>query len=299
MSNEQSNDMEVKEAKSGAQSSRFDRRRFLRTSAAATPVLMTLKSPTAWATQSGACSLTVVMSGNSSNPNNCTSACPFSPGYWHKVLEDTNNGQGGASKQEVRSVIMAYKNPFRSNFNDVFLANIGFPQYDGDWKCTLSEDSDNPTFDAVLPSNGKSRYSLKVKFENINESSSCYKDEHIVDLTNSKNNVQKFLVAAVFNSLFSPTYINYRYQEPDEVIAQFTSATNSIIDDIFTKLSTHCNDTSTSVSVSSSRGRLSGKDNNNHGHDNDGGCDNSDGLISGHPYLNLLTLVNEWDTCTP
>ena len=71
----------------GIKASRFSRRRFLTTSAAASPVLFAVKSPMAWGSGGVGANGSIMCSGNGSDAGNCKKSVSLTPNKWKSVLQ--------------------------------------------------------------------------------------------------------------------------------------------------------------------------------------------------------------------
>lgn len=192
--------------------SRFSRRRFIQTGAVASPILLAVKSPVAWgnALSPETCSVTALMSGNASHPQNCLSGAK-SPGYWHKVFKSDE----GDTHYVVRTALNKNSIFETQTFNEFFLSGLGSWQTSSThgWKFRVSaSQSDNPQFQDVLPENKSNKFDLTLEFEKIGDPS----NKHSVNISAGVPNFHKFVLAGYLNSLFNPAVISYSYY-PEQV----------------------------------------------------------------------------------
>lgn len=205
------------------ESSRFSRRRFLQTSATVSPILMSIKSPLAWA-EPHDCSVTTLLSGNASHPHACSSAAAKSPGYWHTVLDSSS----GDSKYPVLEALQALGVDGSTSFDSFFFSSLfSFQTYRGYKFKFKSSASSNPDFRQTMPDNDpKIKIPIKIKKIGGGSCPTIYVNEP---------NIQRFIVAGYFNSLLSPSIINYPYSSANvqsSAATAFSNTAMAIIDSI-------------------------------------------------------------------
>ena len=211
------------ELRQSKESSRFSRRRFLQTSATVSPILMSIKSPLAWA-EPHDCSVTTLLSGNASHPHACSSAAAKSPGYWHTVLDASS----GDSKYPVLEALQALGVDGTTSFDSFFFSGaFSFQTYRGYKFKFKSSASSNPNFRQTMPFNDpKIKIPIKIKKIGGGSCPTIYVNEP---------NIQRFIVAGYFNSLLSPSIINYPYTSSSVQLSALTAFNNTamaIIDTI-------------------------------------------------------------------
>ncbi|MCM2681461.1 hypothetical protein [Echinimonas agarilytica] len=235
MTDQHSKDMDH-QSEAPASESRFDRRRFLRTSVAASPLLLTMKSPTAWATNgsSANCSLQVLLSGNGSHPHNGCTADVKSPGYWKSVYDNNSSDQG---KKLVLTALKSFGYPEDMKFSSSFLAPIATTSIDlnASWNFVFdAQRSEDPSLRSALADN---KIELIVKFvrKNYVAGTTPGPREVRVDITKRRSNVHKFIVSGFLNSLFYPQFIDYQLTS-DQVKTALDTAIANEIDNVMTQL---------------------------------------------------------------
>ncbi len=191
---------EVKE-----ESSRFSRRRFLRSAAVASPILLSVKSPTAWAADTlprEQCSITVYLSGNPSNPQNL--GCDArNTAYWI----NTFTGGNKIVEEELARRGITASTPFFQLFPLTAFQSwrAGDTSLEGNttWYYRINPYSDNPT---VLQALQNADFDLSLDFDkNIDNSSGS----DSVNLVDSVPNFHTVMITAYLNSLFHPTPVSY------------------------------------------------------------------------------------------
>ncbi len=192
---------EVKDA-----SSRFSRRRFLRSAAVASPILLSVKSPTAWGGTGlyrEQCSITVYLSGNPSNPSEI--GCEARDvAYWEKVF---TGGNKVVENELARRGITASTQFFQllplSAFQSWRVSDI---VVDGEesWYYKLNEYSDNPTVLQALQGSG---FNLSLDFAKGTDI--VGQSDNTVNLTDGVSDFHAVMVTAYLNSLFHPTPVAY------------------------------------------------------------------------------------------
>ncbi len=185
--------------------SRFSRRRFLRSAAVASPILLSVKSPTAWGSEGlyrEQCSITVFLSGNPSNPQDV--GCEArDTAYWintftggNKVVEDELARRGVTATTPFFQLLpLTAFQAWRAGDTSL--------ESDTTWYYRINPYSDNPT---VLQALQNTDFNLSLDFDkNINNSNG----NNSVNLVDSVPNFHAVMVTAYLNSLFHPTPLNY------------------------------------------------------------------------------------------
>ncbi len=204
--------------------SRFSRRRFLRSAAVSSPILLAVKSPSAWgALYAEQCSISIYLSGNPSSPEplNCD---PKDTAYWIRTLS------GGNKIVEDEVYRLGYTGS--TSFYDIFPMTMfsGWVTRDttngngNRWYFRFDPTSDNPTLLQALQGSG---FRLFVEFDrNLNNSSIDYR----MNIVNGVPEFHSILVTAFLNSLFHPTPVSYFYT--DIVKARLAEALENAVDQV-------------------------------------------------------------------
>ena len=211
-------------------SARFDRRRFIRTSMATTPLLMSVKSPMAWASE--ACTASVYASGNASHVHDCTMVLALSHGSWKVIIPDDLSGlpRGRQAKRDYwRPLILAEGYSGSSQFFDVFLTGYDAVQTKskqsgtGTWKFQLLNPDAQPTFEQGI---FEQQYPVVFRiWDSENPGNQC-----VVDFSYSQTTHLQ-LITAFLNGLLSDSMLDYPFSELD-VVAALRQAIDKMIDSI-------------------------------------------------------------------
>lgn len=178
--------------------SRFSRRRFIRSAAITSPILLSVKSPVSWGggLYDGQCSIVSQLSGNASHPNGCqTSAKP--PEYWI----NTFTGGNDIVKQELNNQGCYASTPFHQLCSHNLATFQMQSRMSKKWQYRISPTSDNPPLLQALNTTG---WNLLLEFENI-------KNRKNVEI-NILHNVPQFhccIGSGYLNGLFHPSPVNY------------------------------------------------------------------------------------------
>ncbi len=202
---------EIKDA-----TSRFSRRRFLRSAAVASPIILSVKSPTAWGgagLYSEQCSLTVFLSGNPSNPSEI--GCEARDiTYWknvfsggNKLVEDELAKRGITANTLFFQIfpLMTFQSWRQGEFYD---------QRGESWFYRINQLSDNPTLLQALQG---TEFDLSLEFDKNLEDA---KNSQMVNLTENVPNFHAIMVAAYLNGMFHPTPLAY-LGDQDYVLGRF------------------------------------------------------------------------------
>lgn len=243
--------------------SRFSRRKFLQTSAVATPLLMSVKSPMAWgctAPTNG--SVTSQVSGNVSNAVTSNCSCAKDPAAWLQIFRQSgsysrwdewwkhrDNPDGESYKQalEICGVTSS------TSFNSLFLNNHFEWRRCQDYSSweyrILSEKCDAPSVGQALEQSScqivlrvqkaTSRHPYDSYYGSYSQS-----DKESYDVTISDENLHKFLTCGYLNSLLAPDIIAYEYYPRD-----IENAINQAIVLITRKVIERKNDLSSSITT--------------------------------------------------
>ncbi|GGA84544.1 hypothetical protein GCM10011369_28250 [Neiella marina] len=235
MTTEQRNDTDIKELESDDNRSRFERRRFLRGSAAAAPLLMTVKSPVAWA-GGNTCTASVYISGNASHQHDCDLIGALSHGTWKAVLTAPNNHTRRFLRQLIDDQTdVGPSTDFMSIFFSKFFTSSGDPKPKyikkagvRTWQYQLLQPLSAVPFNAAID---QSSTLPDVKFdfwEIANPSNRC-----TVNLFGNaaSNSFYYQVLTAYLNGLFSNTIIDYPYTHT-EVVGIVENAVKSMIKEI-------------------------------------------------------------------
>lgn len=213
--------------------SRFSRRKFLQTSVAASPLLMSVKSPMAWGcTTPTNGSVTSQVSGNVSNAVTTNCSCAKDPAAWLQIFkqsdsytrwEDWWKHRNSPDAESYRQALeMCGVTPLTS-FNSLFLANH-FEwrrcQDYSSWKYRiLSERCDTPSVSQALEQNS---YQIVLRVQKATPShhhryygTYDWDNQDSYDVTISDANLHKFLTCGYLNSLLAPDIIAYDYYPRD------------------------------------------------------------------------------------
>lgn len=180
--------------------SRFSRRRFIRSTAVASPILLSVKSPVAWGggLPNEQYSIAMYLSGNASHPQS-TQISARAPAYWLNtfqggneiVLNELNNNGCYASTQLYTLVPL--------NFN-TWLSNR---VVSNNWQYKLDAISDNPTLLQSVQTDLSGSFSLWVDFKK-NKSNTAR-----VDILNNVSACHCCVVTGYLNGIFHPMPVNY------------------------------------------------------------------------------------------
>lgn len=209
-------------------SSRFSRRRFIRSAAISSPILLSIKSPSAWAGgYNSSCSITSCMSGNASHPQGCQ-APPKKPDYWDKCL------RGKKEYESVRNELNKHGCYHSTAFHSIFSHNMDRwkrnQQICKDWKFKVNvRMSDDPS---LLQAIGGDTCNLYVQFKHVDRK----KSKITVNLLgHNAPGFHKNLLCGYFNGVFHPTPVNY-ICDSNTVRNAFILALNSSINHILRDL---------------------------------------------------------------
>lgn len=191
---------EVKDA-----ASRFSRRRFLRSAAIASPIILSVKSPTAWGNTGlyrEQCSLTVFLSGNPSNPAEigCESRDIT---YWQNVFSGGNKlVEDELAKRGITANTLFFQIFPLTAFQSWRKGDF-FDQNGDSWSYRINQLSDNPT---LLQALQNTDFNLSLDFDkNLDDA----RESQMVNLTENVPNFHAIMVAAYLNGLFHPTPLAY------------------------------------------------------------------------------------------
>lgn len=213
------------------ETSRFSRRRFLRTSAAVSPVLLSLKSPTAWANGMGGQNCSIMMSGNASNPQNCITE-PLAPREWADILKSRRDSPQYPLRQSLKNGGINGNSPF----NGKFLRPLNQWRYSPtkDWMFKISfRKCSNPKFKQTLRNAPNSKYKIALSFKPTSREQGTQKDDFTIILEPPR--FHNTVVTAYLNSYFSPSLISYSYypeQIETSVIQTIMTSANLIMDEL-------------------------------------------------------------------
>lgn len=232
-----------------ATESRFDRRRFLRTSAAAAPVLLAVKSPKAWAVDFTGCTASTLASVNTSSPHNECQDGAVSPGGWHSVFSENDVDWKNWILQGINNA--GYYN--HTPFNDIFLSSSAVTSlsYNG-WMAVFdTHTSDNPTLEQCLPVNdqgnslnGVNPYKIRYKLYPQGHASTAgctfaFDVAQGAARGSGKANSNKphtVIVAGLLNSLFAPGTINYSYHGDTALIYEVQESIRAVLRGVISSL---------------------------------------------------------------
>jgi hypothetical protein len=210
-----------------ASTSRFSRRRFIRSAAVTSPILLSVKSPVSWGggLYDGQCSIVSQLSGNASHPHNCQTQAK-SPLYWI----NTFIGDNEIVNQELEKQGYYATTPFHELFPHNLSSYKRQPRMSKTWRYRVSPDTENPPLLQCLM---RSDTSFWLEFENIES-----KQKVNIDVLNGVPNFHCCVTAGFLNGLFHPSPINYvgdeTYVQKVFKEALFRSV-NTILWDIETK----------------------------------------------------------------
>ncbi|OAN12981.1 hypothetical protein A3K86_15025 [Photobacterium jeanii] len=219
------------QAKNEQAESRFSRRRFLRSSAAVSPVLLSLKSPTAWGSGLGGQNCSIMLSGNASNPQNCISE-PLAPREWKKIL----NSRRDSPQYPLRQSLQSGGVSGNSAFNGKFLRPFNQWRYSPTkgWMFKVSfRKSSNPKFKHTLKGGLNKKYKITIAFKPTSQKNKNMGDDFVITL--EPRHFHQTVVAAYLNSYFTPGLISYSYypeQINTSVVQTMMDVANLIMDEL-------------------------------------------------------------------
>lgn len=205
--------------------SRFSRRRFIRSTAVASPILLSVKSPVAWGggISNANCSITTFMSGNASHPEGCQTEAR-APAYWlntfqggNEVVRNELNNNGCYASTQFYTLLPL-------NF-DTWLTNR---QISRRWKYKVDSISDNPTLLQAVQTDTNGAFSLWVDFKKR-------KKEERVNILNNVSDCHCCVVSGYLNGIFHPVPVNY-IGDSNHVRNLFVDAINTSISRILSDL---------------------------------------------------------------
>ena len=195
------NDMdEIERTLASRAESRFNRRRFLKSSAAAAPVLMAVQSPAAWACSTSNTSCGVINgSVNTSDPaGNIVSACR-SPRFWHKALKCGNGSVLRPTRDFLNHKGCYYETSASNKCSGFFSHTIHRRGY----KCTVTLPN-SATLGGVCEYD--SHFYIGAKISKNGSTKDFF------DLCEGKKSIFNRITAGFLNGQFSPEgYIDYPY----------------------------------------------------------------------------------------
>lgn len=180
------------------QASRFSRRRFIRSAAVTSPILLSVKSPVSWGggLYDGQCSIVSYLSGNASHPSGCQTSAK-APEYWI----NTFSGGNDIVRQELNHQGCYASTPFHQLFAHNLETYQKNSRVSDKWQYRVSPTSDNPQLLEGLNTTG---WSLILEFERTSN--------RRITTINLLHNVPQFhccLISGYLNGLFHPTPVNY------------------------------------------------------------------------------------------
>lgn len=185
-----------------AQASRFSRRKLLQSGIAASPLLLTVKSPVAWGGNSlgaGNCSVSVLLSANVSDHNICRSQARDEC-YWYYAFSCHAN-----DPQRVVRDALANASPsvhYYTYFNERLINRTNFGTYNG-WNCSLDlSRSANPNFNDVT--HQYRAYKLKYLFTKTVGSKTI-----AVGVPVYVDRLHQIVATSYLNAMFYPHLIDY------------------------------------------------------------------------------------------
>ncbi len=212
--------------------SRFSRRRFLRSAAVASPILLSVKSPTAWGNTtlySEQCSLTVFLSGNPSNPSEL--GCEARDiTYWINVFSGGNKlVEDELERRGVTATTLFFQIFPLSAFQSWRKGGI----YDHEGNSLyyrINQMSANPTLLQALQGTG-----FELKLDLAENPDTAQEDIDEVVLTDNVPSFHAVMVAAYLNSLFHPTplaYLGDAQYVSDQLAVTLQDVVDALISDI-------------------------------------------------------------------
>lgn len=226
MTQQQPDNTEIKGQSDSESTSRFDRRRFLRTSAAATPLLMAVKSPVAWGNSINIdqCSVTMLLSGNASHIRNCQAKIE-SPGYWKSIFWQSANQNHKERSKKIRAAIAARTSLFPlgsagrarrdSDFFDMVLSGLDGVYLGWEYSPVVTSMPFNKIFD-----NPKEQYEVTFRVKDTN--SPFPQTTGLIKMKAGGDDTMH-VAGAILNSIFSPEFLSYSYMSPESVINEYTT----------------------------------------------------------------------------
>ncbi|MDV7102922.1 hypothetical protein R3X26_00705 [Vibrio sp. TH_r3] len=190
-----------------SQSSRFSRRRFLQSGVAASPLLLSVKSPMAWGCGTSTNgSITTYVSGNASAIGSCTTADCQPPEQWKKIFKAYEHDSLYAIRKALE-----YSNIYHSSsFSSLFLANSFNWQNcsNANWKYKLVKNKcSSNTFYGSLAGNEQTK--LIVRVQNKYNRNQRYE----ADICN--DDFHKNVTCGFLNSVLTPDVIRSDYYPTD------------------------------------------------------------------------------------
>ncbi len=244
------------------QSSRFSRRRFIQTGVAASPLLMSVKSPASWAGVNVTnTSVAGQISGNVStaSSSNCK---PKKPIDWCDIFDGKFSVQGSwwdqlknwgyVDFQSIKDALSICGVHSYTSFLGLFcneLSSWNSCRTQSYWKYRILTNScDDPTVHSSLQSNNFNML-LRVQHNNSMLSSGGYNghqnnhfssfgynitsrdNNRCFDVNISDTNLHKYLTCGYLNGLLAPNVINYQYTQTD-IVNGFIAAISHMAEDI-------------------------------------------------------------------
>lgn len=189
-------------------SSRFSRRRFLQTGVAASPLLLSVKSPMAWGCGTGSNgSVNAYVSGNASTTGSCTTAGCQTPKWWKSTIR----AHEYHSMYPIRQALNWSNVRDSTLFNDIFLAScFSWQRCDNSrWQYKIVEEQcSKPSFyDSLDNYSFGSKITLRVQKKR--DSTKRF------DVNICSQNLHENLTAGFLNSMLAPDVIRSDYYPTD------------------------------------------------------------------------------------
>ncbi|MGR5133875.1 hypothetical protein [Vibrio alfacsensis] len=178
--------------------SRFSRRRFIRSAVITSPILLSVKSPVSWGggLYDGQCSIVSQLSGNASHPHNCQTRAK-NPLYWM----NTFIGDNEIVNQELEKRGCYATTPFHELFPHHLRNYTMQRRMSKNWRYRVNPDTENPT---LLQCLSRTDTSFWLEFENTESEEKVH-----INVLDGVANFHCYMTAGYLNGLFHPSPINY------------------------------------------------------------------------------------------
>ncbi|WP_165312851.1 hypothetical protein [Vibrio ziniensis] len=223
-----------------SQSSRFSRRRFIQSGIAASPLLMSVKSPVAWAADNLTNSSAAV-SGNTSTSSELATIAAINPTTWGEII----NGNDSFLKNALTACGIKSNTHFLDMFGGELCSLNSCNESGWSYKILTNtiRKSDNPLACEALQNASACKLVLRVqKYNNSSPvtgdvyGSSQYSiqssnNKHCFDVSIYEPELHKNLICGYLNGLFSSDFIEYPFDQV-YIFNTFKSVISSLADRI-------------------------------------------------------------------
>lgn len=185
--------------------SRFSRRRFLQSSAAISPVFLSLKSHAGWGSGAGGQNCTIMVSGNASNPQPC-SYDAMGPQRWSRIIQCRKGNVSYPLKQALNNNQISGNTYFNQLFLSPFFQWRTLPMKGWKFKVNLQKSGD-VKIKRILNTHNSGGFQLDIKLKSTQGNS----PRESINISLSPRRFHKVVVAAYLNAFFSSSLINYPF----------------------------------------------------------------------------------------